>query len=287
MSTDGPGRRPGTRRAGIAPAARAVPADRQRFKVGTAVVEQLSTDALLDEIRRLATTTDRPALVVSGNAHGLVLAQRDPTMSTVYRIADLVRTDGASLVLAARLQGIRGVTRCTWADLIWLLAASLEQAGLSLYLLGGRAEAVDATARRLRERHPRLRLVGHHDGHFDQSPGSADSLAIVADLHSSAPDVVVVGLGMPRQERWLLGHLDQLTPAAYLTAGAVFDYASGMLRRPPAWMCDHGLEWLGRIVIEPRRLFLRYLIDLPRFGLLALTSAVRARWASRGGAVAG
>jgi len=251
--------------------------------VGTTVVEPLLTDALLDEIRRLATTADRPALIVSGNAHGLVLAQRDPTMRTVYSIADLVRTDGASLVLAARLQGVRGVTRCTWAELIWLLAMTLEQADLSLYLLGGRAQAVDATARRLREHHPRLRLMGHHDGYFDQSPGSAGSAAIVADLHSTAPDVVVVGLGMPRQERWLLDHLHELPPAAYLTAGAVFDYASGMLRRPPAWMCDHGLEWLGRIVIEPRRLFLRYAADLPRFGLLALTSAVRARRA-RGGA---
>jgi N-acetylglucosaminyldiphosphoundecaprenol N-acetyl-beta-D-mannosaminyltransferase len=287
MSTDGTGRGSGSRRAGPAPAARIVPADRQRFAIGTAVVQQLSTDALLDEIRRLATTTDRPALIVSGNAHGLVLATRDPTMRTVYRIADVVRTDGASLVLAARLQGVKGVTRCTWADLIWLLATSLEQADLSLYLLGGRAEAVDATARRLRERHPRLRLVGRHDGYFDQSPGSADSAAIVANLHSTAPDVVVVGLGMPRQERWLLDHLDDLPPAVYLTAGAVFDYASGMLRRPPAWMCDHGLEWLGRIAIEPRRLFLRYLVDLPRFGLLALTSAVRARRTTMGGRAPG
>jgi N-acetylglucosaminyldiphosphoundecaprenol N-acetyl-beta-D-mannosaminyltransferase len=250
-------------------------------------VAHLPTDALLDEIRRLATAAHRPALVVSGNAHGLVLAQHDPIMRTAYGMADLVRVDGASLVLAARLQGVRGVTRCTWADFIWLLAASLEQADLSLYLLGGRAEAVEATAHRLLERHPRLRLVGHHDGYFDVSPGAADSAAIVADLHAKAPDVVVVGLGMPRQERWLLEHFDQLPPAAYLTAGAVFDYASGLLRRPPEWMCAHGLEWLGRIVIEPRRLLVRYMADLPRFGLLALTSAVRARLANRGGAAPG
>jgi N-acetylglucosaminyldiphosphoundecaprenol N-acetyl-beta-D-mannosaminyltransferase len=287
MNIDGPGRPSRSRRAGIAHQARLVRPCGQRFAIGTTVVEQLSTDALLEKISRLATTADRPALVVSGNAHGLVLAQRDLTMRTVYSIADLVRTDGASLVLAARLQGVRGVTRCTWADLIWLLATSLEQADLSLYLLGGRAEAVKATARRLNERHPRLRLVGHHDGYFDHSPGSADSAAIVADLHSTAPDVVVVGLGMPRQERWLLDHLDELPPAAYLTAGAVFDYASGMLRRPPAWMCDHGLEWLGRIMIEPRRLVLRYVADLPRFGLLALTSAARARRATRGGPAVG
>jgi N-acetylglucosaminyldiphosphoundecaprenol N-acetyl-beta-D-mannosaminyltransferase len=261
--------------------------DGQRFMVGTTVVEHLPADALLDEIHRLATVAHRPALVVSGNAHGFVLAKRDPTMRAAYGIADLVRVDGAALALAARLQGVRGVTRCTWADLIWLLAASLEQANLSLYLLGGRAGAVDATAHRLRERHPRLRLVGHHHGYFDLSPGAADSAAIVADLHAKAPDVVVVGLGMPRQERWLLDHLDELPPAAYLTAGAVFDYASGRLRRPPEWMCDHGLEWLGRIVIEPRRLLLRYLADLPRFGLLALTSAVRARLANRGGAAPG
>jgi N-acetylglucosaminyldiphosphoundecaprenol N-acetyl-beta-D-mannosaminyltransferase len=251
--------------------------------VGTAVLEPLEPDALLEEIRRLATSPDRPVLVVSGNAHGLVLARRNPIMRNAYALADLVRVDGASLVLAGWLQGVRGVTRCTWADLIWLLAESLEEAGLSLYLLGGRAEAVDATARRLHERHPRLRLVGHHHGYFDGSAGGADSAAIVNELHSKTPNVVVVGLGMPRQERWLLDHLDELPPAVYLTAGAVFDYASGTLRRPPAWMCNHGLEWLGRIVIEPRRLLLRYLADLPRFGLMALASAARARRTKAGG----
>lgn len=244
---------------------------------GSIVVDQLSTEELLAEIHRYATVTTRPVLIASGNAHGIVLAQRDPTMRQAYDLADIVRVDGASLTVAARLQGVRAVARSTWADLIWDLAASLEHCGQSLYLIGARPEVLEIAAQRIQERHPGLRLAGRHHGYYDQSVGSADSRSLVADLHASDPDVVIVGLGMPRQERWLLDHLDQLPPAVYLTAGAVFDYASGTLRRPPAWMCGHGLEWLGRILIEPHRLARRYAVDLPRFVGLALTSAVRAR----------
>jgi N-acetylglucosaminyldiphosphoundecaprenol N-acetyl-beta-D-mannosaminyltransferase len=248
-----------------------------RLVLGRTVVVQLATDALLDEIHHLAATCERPVLIVSGNARGIVLAERDPVMREAYDRADLVRVDGASLAFAARLQRTQPVVRSTWADFVWDLAASMEEAGLSLFLLGGRSEAVEATARLISERHPRLQLVGVRDGSFDHSPGSRDSLELVALLRAAEPDVVVVGLGMPLQERWLIAHLDDLPPAVYMTAGAVFDYASGAVRRPPAWMCRHGLEWLGRILIEPRRLLLRYAVELPRFVSLATRSAWEAR----------
>jgi N-acetylglucosaminyldiphosphoundecaprenol N-acetyl-beta-D-mannosaminyltransferase len=241
------------------------------------VVDQLSTDELLAEIHRSAAVTKHPVLIVSGNARGIVLAQRNPTMRRAYDLADVVRVDGAALALAARMQGVPAVARSTWADLIWDLAASLEHCGQSLYLIGARSDVLDIAAQRIQRRHPGLRLAGRHHGYFDQSEGSTDSRSLIADLRASEPDVVIVGLGMPRQERWLLDHLDQLPPAVYLTAGAVFDYASGTVRRPPAWMCDHGLEWFGRILVEPRRLLRRYAADLPRFAWLALVSAVPAR----------
>jgi N-acetylglucosaminyldiphosphoundecaprenol N-acetyl-beta-D-mannosaminyltransferase len=251
-----------------------------RLVLGRTVVVQLATDALLDEIRRLAATCDRPALIVSGNARGIVLAERDPMMRKAYDRADLVRVDGASLAFAARLQRARPVARSTWADFVWDLVAFLEQEGLALFLVGGRSDAVEATASSILERHPLLRLVGVRDGYFDHSCGSGDSVDLVERLRAAEPDVVVVGLGMPLQERWLLDHLDGLPPAVYMTAGAVFDYASGAVRRPPDWMCRHGLEWLGRILIEPRRLLPRYAVDLPRFALLATRSALEVRAAA-------
>jgi N-acetylglucosaminyldiphosphoundecaprenol N-acetyl-beta-D-mannosaminyltransferase len=242
--------------------------------LGRTVVDQLSAERLLAEIHHLAATRERPVLIVSGNARGIVLAERDPVMRMAYDTAHRVRIDGASLALAARLQGACPVRRCTWADLLWDLASSLEDGGRSLFLLGGRPEAVDATARLIVERHPRLRLVGIHHGFFDTSQGSHDSSAVIAQLHAAEPDVVVVGLGMPRQEQWLLDHFDRLPPGVYMTAGGVFDYASGAVRRAPAWMCEHGLEWLGRIALEPRRLLPRYAGELPRFAWLAVRSAI-------------
>ena len=118
---------------------------------------------------------------------------------------------------------------------------------------------------RLTERFPNLRILGTHHGFFDKTPGSLENEDVIQRINAVKPDILVTGFGMPLQERWLMDNWDRIEANVALTGGAVFDYISEELRRAPRWMTDHSLEWLGRLIIEPRRLWRRYLIGNPLF----------------------
>jgi N-acetylglucosaminyldiphosphoundecaprenol N-acetyl-beta-D-mannosaminyltransferase len=129
--------------------------------------------------------------------------------------------------------------------------------------------------------HPDLRIAGVRHGYFDHRAGSPENGLVVAEINAARPDILLVGLGMPLQERWLMENLHGLDVGAALTGGAVFDYASGKLRRGPRLLTANGLEWLARLIVEPRRLWRRYLLGNPLF----LARVIGQRW--RKGATAG
>jgi N-acetylglucosaminyldiphosphoundecaprenol N-acetyl-beta-D-mannosaminyltransferase len=205
------------------------------------------------------------ALVLHVNAHGLNLAWERPWLRDLLNSAALVFCDGAGVRLGARLLGRRIPERITYADWVWQLAATAEQRGWSVFFLGAAPGVAERAATRLRQRHPALRIAGVRDGYFDPAPDGADNRARVAAINAAAPDILLVGMGMPRQEAWLRENWPQLDARIGLTGGAVFDYASGSLKRSPAWLNRMGLEWLGRLAIEPRRLWRRYVLGNPRF----------------------
>jgi N-acetylglucosaminyldiphosphoundecaprenol N-acetyl-beta-D-mannosaminyltransferase len=155
---------------------------------------------------------------------------------------------------------------------MWSLAAFASAHGLTLYFLGGRPGVAESAKRALRGVHPTLKVVGTRHGYFEKSAGSAESAAIVAEINRANPDILVVGFGMPVQEQWLNENWPKLHARVALTGGAAFDYVSGTLRRPPKWMQMVGLEWLGRMLIEPRRLWRRYVVGNPLFALRLMKS---------------
>ena len=173
-------------------------------------------------------------------------------------------------LLAARILGERIPQRITYADWIWQLADLASARGFSLYFLGARPGVAREAARRLRERYPDLEIVGVRHGYFDHSAGAAENEAVVEEINASAPDILLVGLGMPLQERWLMENIERLDAGVVLTGGAVFDYVSGRLRRGPRFLTDSGFEWLARLLVEPRRLWRRYLLGNPLFLLRVL-----------------
>jgi N-acetylglucosaminyldiphosphoundecaprenol N-acetyl-beta-D-mannosaminyltransferase len=115
-----------------------------------------------------------------------------------------------------------------------------------------------------------LKIVGIQDGYFNKTAGSAENEAVVRDINAAHPDILIVGLGMPLQEKWLLDNWNQMDAQVALPVGAMIDYLAHETRRAPRWMTDHGLEWLGRLVYEPGRLWERYLVGNPRFLLRVL-----------------
>ena len=239
-------------------------------------VDPLTVEELHAEIGHLVRGGER-GLVLNVNAHCLSLCYEDPRLRDFLNGAEVVFCDGAGVMLAARILGRRIPGRITYADWIWQLAAFAEAEGFSLYFLGARSGVAQEAARRLRENYPKLKIVGVRHGYFDHGAGSAENEAVVEEINTAAPDILLVGLGMPLQERWLMENRHKLDAGVALTGGAVFDYVSGRLRRGPRLLTRSGFEWLARLLVEPRRLWRRYLIGNPLFLLRVLRQRLGTR----------
>jgi N-acetylglucosaminyldiphosphoundecaprenol N-acetyl-beta-D-mannosaminyltransferase len=209
--------------------------------------------------------SNEKSLVLSGNAHSYNLAYKNVWLREMFERAGAIRIDGVGVCVGARLLGIRTPKRRTWADFALDLAGLCERLGFTLFFLGSRPNIAQRAAANLEGRFPNLRVVGIHHGYFDKTPGSPENEVVIQKINAVRPNILIVAFGMPLQERWLMENWARIEANVALTGGAVFDYVSGELRRAPRWMTDHGLEWLGRLLIEPRRLWKRYLVGVPLF----------------------
>ena len=210
------------------------------------------------------------APVLNVNVHALNLCYRDPALRAFFNAAPVVFCDGVGVMFAARILGRRLPERITYADWAWELASFAESEGISLFFLGARPGIAQKAAVRLLARHPELRVVGIHHGYFDHAPQSPENETVLEEINAVRPDILLLGFGMPSQERWLMHNWDRIDARVALTGGAVFDYVSGELERGPRLLTDNGFEWLARLFIEPKRLWRRYLVGNPLFLLRVL-----------------
>jgi N-acetylglucosaminyldiphosphoundecaprenol N-acetyl-beta-D-mannosaminyltransferase len=218
-----------------------------------------------DLLRTVASwASDRRARrVMYVNAHVVNQARVTPGLSQALQRADLVYCDGYGVRLAARALHREVPHRMTGADWIWGLAALCELSGQSVYLLGSEPPIARQAAARLSRWYPRLDVVGAHHGFFELD--SPHNQRVVEDIVEHQPQIVLVGMGTPKQELWVDRYADQLGGAVVWTVGALFDYVSGHTPRAPRWLADNGLEWIFRLAIEPQRMWRRYLIGNPVF----------------------
>lgn len=197
--------------------------------------------------------------------HTVVACGEDAELREAVLGADFTVPDGQPLVWALRLLGDRLSNRVYRPDLMdrWCARAALS--GRRFYLYGGRDRAaVDRLAEALRLRHPGLRIAGAHSPPFRELT-AAEEDAVVEDIHRSGADVVWVGIGVPKQEKWMARMRPRLDAAVLIGVGAAFDFHAGLIPQAPGWMQRLGLEWLFRLAHEPRRLWRRYLRYNPRF----------------------
>jgi N-acetylglucosaminyldiphosphoundecaprenol N-acetyl-beta-D-mannosaminyltransferase len=194
------------------------------------------------------------------SVHGLVTAQRDPAIRDAINRCGLATEDGMPLVWWSRRSGFKSAHRVCGSDLLDAMCALAVKRGHRHYFYGGSPAVVEKLVSRLTQRHPGLNIVGHHSPPFRPLTEEEDA-ADVAAINATNPDFVWIGLGMPKQEKWMVSHLGRINATALLGVGAAFDFHAGLKARAPAWMQRSGLEWLFRLASEPRRLARRYLID--------------------------
>ena len=204
----------------------------------------------------------RKAIIANHNLNSLYLLRKHPEMRAFYARAELVELDSTPLVHFAKLLGInsRPFHRCTyldWRDHFWSL---VNRNGWRIMYVGATREVLDVARQRLNARYPRA-VIETHDGYFDASPGSTDNAAVLEQIKAFQPHVLFVGMGMPRQEIWITQNFEALPDCAIFSVGAAFDYEAGEQKAAPRWMGRMGLEWLFRLVHDPRRLARRYLVE--------------------------
>jgi N-acetylglucosaminyldiphosphoundecaprenol N-acetyl-beta-D-mannosaminyltransferase len=221
-------------------------------------------DGTLDWIDAAVQSGHRGYLCVAAT-HTVMAAREDPALGQAVRSADFTVADGQPLVWALNLLGHTVADRVYGPELMDRACARAAQTGQRFYLYGGRNQgALAQLARVLRLRHPGLQIVGGHVPPFRELT-DAEEEAIAADIRRSGADVVWVGIGVPKQEKWMARMRHRLTAPVLVGVGAAFDFHAGLIPQAPGWMQRAGLEWLFRLAHEPRRLWRRYLRYNPRF----------------------
>lgn len=201
------------------------------------------------------------------NVHSVISARHDPALRAAVDSADLATPDGAPLAWLMRKRGYAEQQRISGPDLMWRVLAEAERLQLPVFMLGSTAATLMQLKTTIQNAYPQLPLAGLLSPPF-RALTLAEDEAIVKTINDSGAQLLMVGLGCPKQEIWMARHRERLH-AVMLGVGAAFDYHAGTLKRAPPFWQQHGLEWLYRLAMEPTRLLKRYLVTNTLF-LLSL-----------------
>jgi N-acetylglucosaminyldiphosphoundecaprenol N-acetyl-beta-D-mannosaminyltransferase len=223
--------------------------------VGVTPVNLGQTIEILEKWR----AEERREYVCVTSVHGLVEAQRDREIRSALNRSGLTTEDGMPLVWWCLGSGYSDAGRVCGSDLLLAMCERSSHRGHRHFFYGGSPRVVEALVSRLMQRFPGLIVAGYRSPPFRPLTHEEDEADVQA-INETRPDFVWVGLGMPKQEKWMAQHVGRIQAAALLGVGAAFDFVSGSKPRAPLWMQRSGLEWLFRLMTEPRRLARRYLV---------------------------
>lgn len=182
------------------------------------------------------------------------LANKDLSYKKILQRAIIAYPAGVGVILASKILGQPLKERTSTLDFIEQIFEKAEQRKWSFYFLGGDAKDVQQSVYNLQKKFPKLRIVGYHHGFFTRNS------EIIKKINLLKPDILIVGMGKPRQEEWISENIDKIDARTFWAVGALFDFLSGKRKRAPKWMQRMGIEWVFRLIQEPGRLWRRYLI---------------------------
>lgn len=237
-----------------------------------AITQKQCVDHILDQSQ-----AGQGGWVITPNLDHLRRLVRDGKTRELYSGADLMVADGMPLIWASRLQGTPLPERVAGSDLTNALPAEAAKRGRSVYLLGGSGDAAKKAADALLARHPNLNIAGIHVPAYGFENDPAQMEALEYALLDAKPDIVLVALGSPKQEVLIKTLRDKLPRTWWLGIGISFSFVCGDVHRAPRWVQKLGLEWVHRLMQEPRRLFRRYVIEGIPFGIALLTNSFWSR----------
>lgn len=228
-------------------------------------------DTTLDEAASWLVSRAKSALatnVAFVNAHSINVINRDVRFADAVTRFHCVFADGIGLRLAARAGGVTLRDNVNGTDLFPILCGEAAREDVWVYLLGSAEGVSDAAARNMTRAHPGLTIAGTASGYFATT---AEEDAAIEAINASGAEILLVGMGVPAQEKWIFENRHRLKPSVVIGVGGLFDYYSGNIARAPMWMRKNGLEWVWRLSLEPTRLARRYLLGNAEFMMRLVT----------------
>lgn len=223
-------------------------------------VDNLTMSEAIERIDKLI-LKKKPSYVVTPNVDHIVKLESDIEFQEVYRDADLILTDGMPLVWISKLKGSPIKEKVSGSDLFPKICELSAIKGYRIFLLGAAEGIADKAACKLREKYRNLNIIGSYSPSFGFENSPEEINKIIEIINKAKPDILAVGLGAPKQEKFLHKYKDELNVPVSLAIGATIDFEAGNIKRAPRWMQNAGLEWSYRLLKEPKRMFKRYIID--------------------------
>jgi len=212
---------------------------------------------------------DKPCAVFTPNSEIIMQAYKNEDFLKELNDAALIIPDGIGVVYASRILKAPLPERVAGFDLACNLIESLQDGSKSFYFFGGKPGVAETAKENLLKKYPNLNICGLSDGYFDEEKEKA----IIEDIKEKKPDVLFVCLGAPKQEKWINAHKNELGAKVLMGIGGSLDVFAGTVERAPEFYCNHGIEWLYRLIKQPSR-FVR-MLELPKFGLTVLFKGKR------------
>lgn len=231
-----------------------------RMKFMNTEIDNLTMEEALKEIDFLI-QKNKNAYVVTPNIDHIVQLERGGELVDVYENADLILTDGKPLLWISKLYGTPIKEKISGSDLFPLLCKMAAKKGYTMFFLGAAEGVAAKAAENLQSRYKGLKVVGTYSPPFGFESNPNEMEKIEKMIKTSHPHILIVGLGCPKQEKFILNNRNKLDVPVSLGLGASIDFEAGNVKRAPRWMSEHGLEWLFRITQDPKRMIKRYFID--------------------------
>ncbi len=225
-----------------------------RMKFMNTEIDNLTMQETLQRIDELIQQR-KNAYVVTPNVDHIVQLEHNVELQEVYKNADLILTDGKPLLWIAKGYKTPIKEKISGSDLFPLLCEMCANKGYKMYFLGAAEGVAVKAAENLKKRYPELQVVGTYSPSFGFENKSEEIDFIYQDIREKQPEVLIVGLGCPKQEKFILNHREKLGVPISLGLGASIDFEAGNVKRAPKWMSAHGFEWLYRLIKEPKRMF--------------------------------
>lgn len=233
-------------------------------------IDNLTLEEACNQILKFVENREVHKYVVTPNVDHIVKIHKDKEFLHIYKNASLVLADGMPLVWASRILKKPLKEKVSGSDLFPVLCEKATRKKMRLFFLGGQEGVAQKAAEVLKNKYPKIKIVGVYSPPFGFEKDETENRKIINMINHAKPDILFVGLGAPKQEKWIYRHLKELNVPVSLGIGASFDFVAGTKKRAPVWMQKAGLEWFWRFCLEPRRLFKRYFIDDVKFIYLFL-----------------